>query len=90
MQFSPFSRPLIFHRSKYPPQHTVLKHSVYVPPLMSETKLHTHRDIDICTEITLTDKGKRNIHLDLYFRNVCSYSYKHAESTRRMRHLPQS
>jgi hypothetical protein len=28
MQFSPFSRHLIPPRSKYPPQHPVLKHSV--------------------------------------------------------------
>jgi hypothetical protein len=38
MQFSPFSSHLIPLRSKYPPQHPVLKHPVYVPPLMSETK----------------------------------------------------
>jgi hypothetical protein len=33
MQFSPFSGHLIPHRSKYPPQHPVLKHpqSMFLP-----------------------------------------------------------
>jgi hypothetical protein len=45
MQFSPFScHPMSLH-SKYPPQHPVLKHPpVYVSPLMSESKLHTHME----------------------------------------------
>jgi hypothetical protein len=45
MQFSPFTRHLIPLRSKYLPQHPVLKHpSVYVHSLMSETKFHTHTE----------------------------------------------
>jgi hypothetical protein len=41
MQFSPSSRHFISLRSKYSPQQT---HSVYVPPLMSETMFHTHTE----------------------------------------------
>jgi hypothetical protein len=44
MQFSPFSRHLFPLRSKYPPQHPVLKHPQYVLPLMSETKFHAHTE----------------------------------------------
>jgi hypothetical protein len=44
MQFSPLSHHPIPLQSKYPPQHRVLKHSVYVPPLMSEAKFHTRTD----------------------------------------------
>jgi hypothetical protein len=43
MQFSPTSRYFISFRSKYSPQHPVLKTpSLNVPALMSETRLHTH------------------------------------------------
>jgi hypothetical protein len=42
MQFPPTSRHLISLRSKYS-QFYVLTPSVYVPPLMSETKFHNHR-----------------------------------------------
>jgi hypothetical protein len=43
MQFSPISCHFNHLRCKYSPQHPVLKHaSVYVPPLMSETKFHVH------------------------------------------------
>jgi hypothetical protein len=40
-QFSPTSCHFISLRSKYSPQHPVLKHPVYVPPLMSERNFHT-------------------------------------------------
>jgi hypothetical protein len=43
MQFYPASYHFIPLQSKYYPQHPVLKHpQSYVPPLMSETKFHTH------------------------------------------------
>jgi hypothetical protein len=42
MQFHPISRHFISLRSKYSPQHPVLKHpQVFVPPLMSQNKFHT-------------------------------------------------
>jgi hypothetical protein len=41
LQFPPPSHHLIPPRSKYPPQHRFQTPSVYVPPLMSETKFHT-------------------------------------------------
>jgi hypothetical protein len=40
MQFSPISHHFIPPRSKYYPQHPVLKH----PPLMSQTKIHAHAE----------------------------------------------
>jgi hypothetical protein len=43
MQFSPTSCHFISLRSKYFPWHPLLKlPSVYVSPLLSETKFHTH------------------------------------------------
>jgi hypothetical protein len=43
MQFSPTSCHFTSLRTKYSPQHPVLKKpAVYVPPLMSQTKFHTH------------------------------------------------
>jgi hypothetical protein len=45
MQFSPPSHHSIPLRSKYPPQHHIVKFSqVYVSPLMSRTRFHTHRE----------------------------------------------
>jgi hypothetical protein len=45
MQFSPASCHFSSLQSKYSPWHPVLKHSVYVPPLMSQTKFHTHTEL---------------------------------------------
>jgi hypothetical protein len=42
VQLSPFSRYFIPLRSKYFPQHHVIKHPVYAVPLTWETKFHTH------------------------------------------------
>jgi hypothetical protein len=42
MQSSPASSHFLPLRSKYFLQHTVLKHSHYVLPLVWETKFHTH------------------------------------------------
>jgi hypothetical protein len=44
MQFSPISLHFISLRTKYSPQHPVLKHPQYVPPLMWETKFRTHTE----------------------------------------------
>jgi hypothetical protein len=46
MQFSPPSHHFISLCSKYSPQRSVLKYtSVYIPPLMSETKFPTHWEL---------------------------------------------
>jgi hypothetical protein len=44
MQLSQPSRQFIPLRSKYPPQHPVLKHPQSMFLLLSETKLHTHTE----------------------------------------------
>jgi hypothetical protein len=47
MQFSPSLYHFISLLPKYSPQHPVLKHLVYVPPLMSEIQLHTHIHVEL-------------------------------------------
>jgi hypothetical protein len=42
MQFPAISRRIIPPRAKYFPQHPVLKPSVFVPPLLLETKFRTN------------------------------------------------
>jgi hypothetical protein len=42
IRLSPFPCHFLPPSPKYLPQHSVLKHSAYVPPSMWQTKFHTH------------------------------------------------